>query len=176
MGGKPYGRPLPMTGEDIRDGLSLDEHRLPLGPFLPLLPSGLKLDLMLQGDVIQSARVLQPPLPQDHSDLRSSPLRIVARQLRCLGLKAQATRFFRAARAARHGAAIDMRALQRYLKWSGAAFALPHCSGRAQEEVDIPTLLRGHEWHEAMLLLNGLGPDDLRRICPEARTEGSGGK
>ena len=55
MGGTPYGRPMAMTDDDLRDGLSLDAYSAPFGPFLPMLPPGLILDLTLQGDVIQSA-------------------------------------------------------------------------------------------------------------------------
>lgn len=60
MGGTPYGRPMAMTGPDIRDGLQLDRVSVTLGPFLPFLPPGLCLSLELQGDVIQS---LQPEPP-----------------------------------------------------------------------------------------------------------------
>ncbi|MDF3046803.1 MAG: hypothetical protein K0R30_3031, partial [Ornithinibacter sp.] len=42
-------------GED-RDGLALDQLHVPLGPVLPEWPSGLLVDVVLQGDVIQEAR------------------------------------------------------------------------------------------------------------------------
>ncbi|MDP8976992.1 MAG: hypothetical protein M3N17_00105, partial [Actinomycetota bacterium] len=54
MGGTPYGRPMPMTADD-RDGLALDQLSLRVGPFLPVLPPGLALDVQLQGDVVQGA-------------------------------------------------------------------------------------------------------------------------
>lgn len=53
MGGRPYGRPMAMTGADVRDGLSLDRVAVSAGPVLPGLPPGLRLDVELQGDVIQ---------------------------------------------------------------------------------------------------------------------------
>src|SRR3546814_20246746 len=53
MGGKPYGRPMAMTDEDLRDGLALDAYTACFGPFLSVLPPGLMLELTLLGDVIQ---------------------------------------------------------------------------------------------------------------------------
>lgn len=54
MGGVPYGRAMAMTADD-RDGLTLDQLSLRVGPFLPWLPPGLILDVALQGDVLQQA-------------------------------------------------------------------------------------------------------------------------
>ena len=54
MGGKPYGRPMAMTGPDVRDGLELDRVAVTVGPLLPWMPPGIRLSLELQGDVIQS--------------------------------------------------------------------------------------------------------------------------
>src|SRR3546814_3144822 len=93
MGGKPYGRPMAMTDEDLRDGLALDAYTACFGPFLSVLPPGLLLELTLQGDVIQSAKVLRTPFAQDGAD---EPLRRVARLLRLLGLAGAAERFLRA--------------------------------------------------------------------------------
>lgn len=64
MGGKPYGRPMAMTGDDLRDGLALDRVPFTVGPFLPALPPGMVLRVVLQGDVVQEAEVLSPPYPQ----------------------------------------------------------------------------------------------------------------
>ena len=55
-GGTPYGRPLTGTAAD-RDGLQLDQLRLPLGPFFSPFPPGLVLELKIQGDVVQEAAV-----------------------------------------------------------------------------------------------------------------------
>lgn len=65
-GGVPYGRPLVDRAPD-RDGLTLDQLPLRLGPYLAPLPPGLTLDVLLQGDVLQSVEVVEPrplsPLP-----------------------------------------------------------------------------------------------------------------
>ena len=53
MGGTPYGRAMAMTADD-RDGLTLDQINLQLGPFAGQLPGGLVADVALQGEVIQS--------------------------------------------------------------------------------------------------------------------------
>lgn len=50
----PGGLPMADLGED-RDGLTLDQLHLPLGPVLPDWPAGLVVRLTLQGDVIQEA-------------------------------------------------------------------------------------------------------------------------
>lgn len=42
---------------DDRDGLRLDVLHVPLGPVLPYWPAGLRVDLTLQGDVVQAAEV-----------------------------------------------------------------------------------------------------------------------
>jgi hypothetical protein len=52
-GGVPYGRPLAQRADD-RDGLKLDQLLVRVGPFLPPWPSGLLLDVRIQGDVLQS--------------------------------------------------------------------------------------------------------------------------
>lgn len=70
MGGRPYGRPMAMTGADVRDGLSLDRVAVSAGPALPGLPPGLRLDVELQGDVIQQA---------DTANLLASPERAGSR-------------------------------------------------------------------------------------------------
>lgn len=53
-GGVPYGRPLAGRAAD-RDGLELDQLPLRLGPLLPILPPGLELAVLLQGDIVQEA-------------------------------------------------------------------------------------------------------------------------
>ena len=59
-GGVPFGRPMAARAAD-RDDLELDQLKLRLGPLLPSLPSGLVLDVALQGDVVQSAAVGDNP-------------------------------------------------------------------------------------------------------------------
>lgn len=55
-GGVPYGRPLAGRAPD-RDGLELDQLPVRIGPFFPPFPSGLVLDVRLQGDVIQEVTI-----------------------------------------------------------------------------------------------------------------------
>ncbi|WP_150244301.1 hypothetical protein [Nocardiopsis quinghaiensis] len=52
----PGGLPMADRGED-RDGLALDQLHLALGPALADWPAGLSLRVVLQGDVVQEARV-----------------------------------------------------------------------------------------------------------------------
>ena len=52
----PGGVPMADRAED-RDGLTLDQLHVPLGPALPLWPTGLIVHTRLQGDVIQHASV-----------------------------------------------------------------------------------------------------------------------
>jgi hypothetical protein len=52
-GGVPYGRPLPGRAPD-RDGLQLDQIKVRIGPYFAPLPPGLRLDLLVQGDVVQA--------------------------------------------------------------------------------------------------------------------------
>src|SRR3546814_19371411 len=72
MGGKPYGRPMAMTAEDLRDGLALAAYPACFGPFLSVLTPGFLLDLPLQSVVIQSATVFRVHLPKDGA---AEPLR-----------------------------------------------------------------------------------------------------
>jgi len=60
MGGNPYGRPMAMTGSDLRDGLELGRSRFSLGPFLSWMPPGLRISVTLQGDVIQQLACKAP--------------------------------------------------------------------------------------------------------------------
>jgi hypothetical protein len=99
MGGTPYGRPMTMTGDD-RDGLTLDQLDLTLGPFLDPLPGPLNLRVTLQGEVLQDAELTVrstdgawPGDPSD-ADLRTARrlLRRTAHGLHVAGLDALASR------------------------------------------------------------------------------------
>ncbi|MGD9996516.1 MAG: hypothetical protein AB7L17_08925 [Ilumatobacteraceae bacterium] len=80
MGGSPFGRPMAMTGPD-RDGLSLDRLHLRLGPFLPTIPPGLVVDVMLQGEVVQSVDIETPePSSPDGATTLDSSATDAARQ------------------------------------------------------------------------------------------------
>jgi len=126
MGGTPYGRPMAMTDDDLRDGLALDAYTAPFGPFLPMLPPGLKLSVTLQGDVIQTAKLLRPPFPQVKSaDGTVNALRALARFLPILGLEAHAIRCLEAARFLSAGKAIELNRIRQLLRWSGALAAIP---------------------------------------------------
>ena len=63
MGGKPYGRPMAMPEDDLRDGLQLDPLSFTLGPFSPLLPPGMTARVTLHGDVISEFQVQGQPYP-----------------------------------------------------------------------------------------------------------------
>lgn len=196
MGGKPYGRPMPMMGEEARDGLMLDAYTARFGPFLPMSPPGLVLELTLQGDVIQSAATRRPPSPQAGLSRPGEALRAAARMLDLLGLAAQAERLRRAAATGRGvGRAI------RFARFSGALRALPPGlaelpPGPAREAVGadarerlrrwlslaedgtpppaVPSrpdwrladLLIGLEWSAAMLAINSFEPDLLAAMSP----------
>ena len=127
MGGVPYGRPMAMTDDDGRDGLQLDQTTVQMGPFLQTWPAGLVLELALQGDVIQRARVVHSPYGPTLG-LRegvSSRLRSAARLLRLLELDSLAERCRRAAAAHDHRQAADIAALRAAVRYSGAFVALP---------------------------------------------------
>ncbi len=154
MGGNPYGRPMAMTADDIRDGLALDAYSARFGPFLPMLPPGLALDLTLQGDVIVSADVASAPFEQGPQG--DAPDLCAARMLRLMGIGPIAARA------------------------RGALLALPQGSGMRRrlaawlrgEQVSetpdpLPAALPGLEWAEAVLWLASFPPSRLRAACME---------
>lgn len=194
MGGTPYGRPMAMTMADVRDGLELDAFTMIVGPFLPMLPPGLQLELTLQGDLVQSAKVLRPPYYEDTThgcdQQRAVGLRRAARLLELLELAAMARRCRRIA---------DTRqwemlpSLRRMVALSGALAAIPRGLGtylgsdvrermmRALEAVSgvgrpnesdtadgcrLVDLLAGLEWGEAMLVISSFDDATLLRIAP----------
>lgn len=74
MGGKPYGRPMAMPTDDLRDGLQLDPLSFSSGPFSAVLPPGLGASLTLHGDVIAEFEVASRPYPVRLPDLFSRAL------------------------------------------------------------------------------------------------------
>lgn len=132
MGGKPYGRPLAMTADDLRDGLALDAPTLTIGPFTTLLPAGLVLDLVLQGDVVQRASVVRPPhpAPAHPCDAAVPALRALARLLALLDLPALADRCRRSAVATTAAEPVDLAALRAMLERSALLQAIPPGIGR----------------------------------------------
>lgn len=158
MGGTPYGRPLAMTGDDIRDGLALDSFTCEFGPFLDVLPPGLRLEITLQGDVIQSAKVRQPPYPVSDDDEEASRIRA---RLDTLAGGANG-RGARLAFPPGLGAVGDTDIRDRH------AGHLPGFEGDPPRLVD---LLPGLEWNEAVLLMNSLPLSTLPAMCPVDQDE-----
>ena len=60
-GGTPYGRPIAGRDDDHRDGLTLDVVPITIGPFVPFLPPGLELRIVLSGDLVHAVEVVGPP-------------------------------------------------------------------------------------------------------------------
>jgi hypothetical protein len=191
MGGRPYGRAMAMTEEDLRDGLQLDAFRLRLGPFAPMLPPGLVLELVLQGDVIQQAQVRQIPFAQPQPSTPRSFLRRAARMLELLELFALAER---CRRRAGQAAGPDL-SLLRAVRWSGALAAVPRDLGRVESlgtdarerlqgwltgnggtgtdmAVHLDQLLPGLEWQEAMLAIASLDGVPFAHAPADERTSG----
>jgi hypothetical protein len=205
MGGVPYGRPMAMTDEDGRDGLQLDQTTVQIGPYLRSWPSGLVLELALQGDVVQRATVVRSaygPTKALVEDV-SSRLRSAARLLDLLELGGLAERCRRAAVA--NGPRQSARdALRAAVGRSGAFAALPPGLGRCRlggMETDVRQRLRawltgdtgqpesaaidgkpkltglltGLEWNEAMLVINSFTPHELLDMTPPETAGDEGG-
>lgn len=188
MGGRPYGRPMAMTADDIRDGLALGQLSVALGPFFPPFPPGLILHLSIQGDLVQEATVMSEPFPQPPS----GPLRRVARVLRVAGAAALADRALGLGLSPEPPPAA-VRSLRTRLRWSGALRALPRIElpdggtvrSRLEARLDragegewdvrkpvvdtgcLPDLLPGLEWADAMLVVATLP------LAPPSREGGS---
>lgn len=167
MGGTPYGRPMVMTGEDIRDGLQLDRYTARIGPFAPMLPPGLVLEVTLQGDVIVAATVQHQPFAQP-VDV-DAPELCAARMLTLLGLDEPARR---AVRGRRPGGFWVRGAVPRGLgmiEGSGDARDRLAAFLRGDSPVvaafDLPRLLPGLEWSEAMLVLASVPPSAVLRAA-----------
>lgn len=182
MGGVPYGRPMAMTDDDLRDGLMLDAMTICLGPFAPMLPAGLSLELTLQGDVIQTVKVLSPAYVEQASRKKAS-LWQAAILLDLLGLNAQAVR----CRSGGDEPDFSREKLHAAARRSGAFAAIPPGLGgigdsdvrsRLRDALlgeqpvlsdgppDLVQLLVGCEWQEAMLVINSFAADQLARIAP----------
>lgn len=142
-GGVPYGRPMAERADD-RDGLTLDQLPVKVGPLFRAFPPGLTLDLKLQGDVIQEVVVEANPFDSlDPADLAPSlrpfllatvepvpvaelelararhHLRWLAEALRIHELPALGERVLRLARRVQPGDADSVRELARLLGRTG---------------------------------------------------------
>lgn len=62
MGGKPYGRPMAMTADDV-DDLALGDVPTALGPFFPGLPGGLGIGLRMQGQRVRTVDAVDDRRP-----------------------------------------------------------------------------------------------------------------
>lgn len=160
MGGTPYGRPMAMTDEDVRDGLALDRLPFTVGPFFPHFPPGLVLEVALQGDVIQEARVQSTPYPQP----KPSRLRRLHRILAAAGAHALAERALRWAGADPTDDR-EFDRFQRRLRWTGFGTRLcpvPDVSTDAPDDRndlhDLEDRLPGMEWGRAVLTIAGGTP------------------
>ena len=71
-GGVPYGRPMAGVAPD-RDGLRLDQLTVRIGPFFARFPTGLVLELRLQGDVVQEAHLVLATSDVPTAGVASSP-------------------------------------------------------------------------------------------------------
>lgn len=170
MGGVPYGRPMAMPGEDVRDGLQLDRYTARVGPFAPMLPPGLVLEVTLQGDVIVEVSVLAAAFDQP-GEADASEF-CAARMLRLLGLGTAADRLC----AGRRPRALWMRgAVPRGLgKLEGAGDARSRLAawlgGQAgpRDVRGLEKALIGAEWHEAALILASVPPSALARALRPA--------
>jgi len=134
-GGVPYGRPMPERADD-RDGLTLDQVSVRIGPLFSSLPQGLSLAVKLQGDLVQEAlphvaaelpvpsppgpfvRALDVPVPVAELELARarSLLRWAAEGLRIQGLSALGVRVLRLAGRIGPGDAAEIEALERTLR------------------------------------------------------------
>lgn len=139
MGGEPYGRAMAMTGDDLRDGLALDRLSVPLGPFVPWMPAGARMQVVLQGDLVvdldvRTTTLMQPDRPPVFATARHSPVSVArlerARAHHALqwatdmlalhGLHAWATRLAMVATQLRRDGARRVRTIADLLRRSGA--------------------------------------------------------
>ncbi|MBO8195528.1 hypothetical protein ITI46_28340 [Streptomyces oryzae] len=107
----PGGLPMAETAPD-RDGLSLDQLHLSLGPFLADWPSGVTVRLTLQGDVIQQAEMGEQPATRGTAPFWAEPW-----------ARAAAGERVGAGEAARRRAAAHLDSLGRLLALAGWAHA-----------------------------------------------------
>lgn len=188
MGGVPFGRSMPMTDEDLRDGLTLDAMTIRIGPWAAMLPPGLSLELTLQGDTVQQVKVLEQAYATEAPYETTSRWQ-AARLLALLGLDVLAHRCRQGS-----GEGALPRDRLRSARRCGAIFAIPPDLGRIGGSTvrsrleamlcgaplalphDAPLLvdlLAGCEWQEAMLLINSIPLEDLPRLTSLAVAKGA---
>jgi hypothetical protein len=169
MGGKPYGRPMAMVGNDP-DGLMLGELATSLGPFFPGLPSGLQLELSMQGERISSIDdVINwfPERPAAEAAAAAPALRAA------LGNEVAAADLERT-RIRSH-----LRAMAAVLDLAGLeALARRFLLSDAIQPPRLKRLFRAAEWRGLRRILQGIGPvareqaKELGLVGPAARACG----
>lgn len=147
-GGVPYGRPMADRAES-RDGLSLDRLSVRLGPFLPPLPSGLVLDVEVQGDVFEAVTIVSPS-PGDTGDTEAS---VAGRGTILAGADPNLAIFLRALHEPVRIADFEVARARSHLRWLSAALVA----------VELPAL-----GERALRLAGRVGPGDgeaIRRLA-----------
>lgn len=166
---------------DDRDGLRLDVLHVPLGPVLPYWPAGLRVDLTLQGDVVQAAEVSVVDRADEtfwtENRLVAGRLDSLSRFLRVAGWEAAGERAavlrdeaLDGAPAARFGPFVRRVRWSPALRWmarggvrervEGWLREIEGADGRPAEPLDaLPSLLEGAELGEARLIVASLDPD-----------------
>jgi len=172
MGGKPYGRPMAMVGNDP-DGLMLGELSTSLGPFFPGLPSGLQVKLRLQGERIASVDEVTNWFPE-----RSAGEVAAARP----ALRAAMGHDVPAADLERVRIRTHLRAMAAVLDLSGLdGVARRFLEADTNEPHRLRRLFRAAEWRGLRRVLQGVGRIDrdqakeLGLVGPAARACGLGG-
>jgi hypothetical protein len=138
-----------------------------IGPFLQTWPAGLVLELALQGDVVQRARVVHSPHGPT-GGLRegvSSRLRSAARLLSLLELGSLAGRCSRAAAAHDRRQAVDIAALRAAVRRSGTFAAVPAGLGACRMD-STPSDIRSRllAWLSPSLSLGTTSPNEIDNL------------
>ncbi|TDD91414.1 hypothetical protein E1293_02170 [Actinomadura darangshiensis] len=174
---------------DDRDGLRLDVLHVPLGPVLSHWPAGLRVDLTLQGDVVQAAEVTAVDTGDGtfwtEGRRAASRLDSLSRFLHVAGWEAAAERAAVLRDEALSGAddevlAPRLASFARRVRWSRALRWMMRGVGDVQERLDgwlrdldpargqaprseplatLPSLLEGAELGQARLIVASLDPD-----------------
>ncbi|MFC4859362.1 hypothetical protein [Actinophytocola glycyrrhizae] len=131
--GRELELPMADRAED-RDGLKLDVLRVPLGPALPHWPAGLRLDVTLQGDVIQRAGADVLGLAQGVTSFWLPGERVAARRLDAAAHLIDVAGW--------HAMAARCRLLRDRVLTGQWGFALAHDIARAGARIERSRLLR----------------------------------
>lgn len=169
MGGVPWGRPMAMTGDD-RDGLALDRSSVRMGPFLVGLPSGVAVDAVLQGGVVEQAELVMPAVsdpvlpPDSELDRCRHLLRWISEACRLGGLESLSVSAAAMARTVGSGRAddSDIARLVRRVRRSGLARTwrgIGKLDGVGEDAADRLERYLGEVVSTAEAANDGRGPD-----------------